>query len=418
VAGVVSDIRAALDRRVGVEEYLIWSTVIAVVMFVPLRGTFMIGYAIILLNSLILLVFDKLAIHRNHMLTILALAGLSMVGALLSDTPLKGPMSQLLGIGVLSVYFFSALTIFGLSLIGWMELYMRAAFAIAVLGFVRWPTEFVLHTGETRLTSIYSEPSYFVYVTLPAVGYCINRYVAERRYGWESLIFLLSYVLADSSLGFLGLMLIALLTYAPRFRGWQLVTGAVLMCLLVGGLYVASANVRTRADDMVVAIASQDLSHANATTFAFLSNLYVAGRSFLDHPLTGIGLGGYANAYDKYIGNITGITTIAGLVSGGDNSEIESLQLNRDDAASMWLRITAELGLPGIALLLGFLIVCARVRGAPYLIIRNSMLPYLIVRMTRMGHYFTVELYFFVGIYLLNYLNYLADCRRKNPRAS
>jgi len=35
--------------------------------------------------------------------------------------------------------------------------------------------------------------------------------------------------------------------------------------------------------------------------------------------------------------------------------------------------------------------------------------------MTRMGHYFTVELYFFVGLYLLNYLNSRANTAGKTP---
>jgi O-antigen ligase len=155
---------------------------------------------------------------------------------------------------------------------------------------------------------------------------------------------------------------------------------------------------------MATAIVRQDLSATGASTFAFLSNIYVTSQSFLAHPLTGIGIGGYADAYDKYIG---GITDTVGIPNAGF-SYIAAMELNRDDASSMFLRVAAELGVPGLLLLFGFLIVCARVRGMPYTAIRNALLPYLIVRMTRMGHYFTVELYFFVGLYLLNYLNYCA----------
>ena len=399
MAGLVSSLQAALNRQIGIDEYLIWSTIAAVLMFFHLTGTFQAGYAIVILNALLLMASDRLTIHRTHMGLIVALAGFSLIGAELSGTPLKGPVSQILGISILSVYFFTALTSFGLSLSRWMELYMRAAFALTVYALITWPIV-TLFSGDPRLRAVYSEPSYFVYVTLPALGYCVNRYAAERRYGAESVIFLLSYVLADSSLGFLGLLLVGLFTYAPRYRGWQLLAGAILICALLSGLYLASANVRLRANEMVVAIASQDLSSTGNTTFAFLSNIYVTSQSFLAHPLTGIGIGGYANAYDKYVGNITGIGVLT-------NSERDpSVVLNREDAASMFLRVTAELGVPGLALLVGFLIVCARVRGQPYIAIRNSLLPYLIVRMTRMGHYFTVELYFFVGIYLLNYLSY------------
>jgi O-antigen ligase len=411
VAPLVSGLSATLDRQISIDEYLIWSTVIAVLMFVHLTGTFQAGYAIVLVNTLLLLMFDRLAIHRSHMLAILALAGFGLIGAELSGTPLTAPVSQILGISVMSIYFFSALTSFELSLSRWMELYMRAAFALTVFALVTWPIAASL-TGDPRLRAIYSEPSYFVYVTLPAVGYCISCYVAKRRYGWESLIFLLAYALADSSLGFFGLLLIGIFVYAPRFKGWQFLMGALLMCVVAGGLYVASGNVRLRANEIAMAIVNQDLSGTGNTTFAFLSNVYVASQSFLAHPLTGIGIGGYANAFDKYVGDVTGIRELV------NPDRDQTAVLNRDDAASMFLRATAELGLPGLMVLLGFLIVCARVRGSPYVVLRNAVLPYLVVRMARMGHYFTVELYFFVGIYLLNYLDYLADRRQKNSRAA
>jgi hypothetical protein len=411
VALLVSSLGAALNRQISIDEYLVWSTVIAVLMFMHLTGTFQVGYAVVLVNMLVLLTFDRIAIHRNHMLAILVLAGFGLLGAELSATPLTAPASQILGISVMSVYFFAALTSFGPSLSRWMELYMRAAFVLTAFALVTWPIESSL-TGDPRLRAIYSEPSYFVYVTLPAASYCINCYAAERRYGWESLIFLLAYALADSSLGFLGLLLVGLFAYAPRFKGWQLLIGAIMMCALAGGLYVASGNVRVRANELAGAIVNQDLSGTGNTTFAFLSNVYVTSQSFLAHPLTGIGIGGYGNAYDKYIGDVTGIGELV------NPDRDQSAVLNRDDAASMFLRAAAELGVPGLMVLVGFLIVCSRVRGPPYVVIRNAVLPYLIVRMTRMGHYFTVELYFFVGIYLLNYLNYLADRRQKNPRAA
>ena len=405
---MVDSLKAVLDRQFGIQEYLIWSTVVAAMMLIPIHGSFQVGYAIIILNAMILLTFDQLAIHRNHLMAMLALAGFAMIGASLSGTPFKAPVSQLLGIGLLSVYFFCALATLGPSLIRWLELYMRAAFAIAVFGLVKWVAGHILRTGDPRLIAIYSEPSFFVYVTLPAVGYCVNCFLKDRRYGWETIVFLVAYALADSSLGFLGLLLVGLFAYAPRLKGRQLLAGGALACIFVAGLYVASTNVRQRTNEMVTAIAKQDLSTTGATTFAFLSNVYVTSQSFLAHPLSGVGLGGYANAYDKYIDNITGITTIESL----SREDLNAMELNRDDAASMFLRVTAELGIPGLVCLIGFLVVCGRVRYEPYTTIRNAMLPYLIVRMTRMGHYFTVELYFFAGIYLFNYLNY---CRNRLP---
>jgi O-antigen ligase len=150
-----------------------------------------------------------------------------------------------------------------------------------------------------------------------------------------------------------------------------------------------------------MAIANQDLSGTNASTFALLSNVYVTGQSFLAHPLTGVGIGGYANAYDTYIGNLSG-------------PGLDYLQnsLNRDDANSLILRVAAELGPAGLLVLFGFLIVCARVRGQPYLTIRNALLPYMLIRMARFGAYFSVEVYFFVCLYILNYMQSRASHRQ------
>ena len=402
----MSGLRAALNQRVGIEDYLAWSTVVSAFLFIPIRPSVLLGYLVIIANCLILLTLDRLSIHRNHLIAILTITGFSLIGAHFAGTAISAIIVQSLGITVTSVYYFSALTNFGISLSRWMEMYVRMAFLLAILGIIGWVIARILHVGDGRLVAIYSEPSYYIFLTLPAVGYCINRYVGERQYGWEVLIFLLTYALADSSLGFLGLLLIGLFTFAPRLRGWQILLAGFVVCALLGALYIGSANFRIRAADTVMAIAKQDVGGTNASTFALLSNIYVTSQSFRAHPLTGIGIGGYANAYDKYIDDLAG-PRLTPLVYTG---------LNRDDANSMVLRVAAELGAPGLLLLFSFLIVCARVRGTPYIATRNAILPYLIVRTSRMGAYFTVELYFFVGLYVLNYLNSRAAHRPDEAR--
>ena len=78
-----------------------------------------------------------------------------------------------------------------------------------------------------------------------------------------------------------------------------------------------------------------------------------------------------------------------------------------------FVRVAAELGPLGLIALFSFLIVCANVDGQPYRAIRNALLPYMLVRMGRYGAYFSMELYFFVGLYLLNYLNLPPKHRRR-----
>jgi hypothetical protein len=390
----MSRLAAALNHNIEIEDYLAWSTVISVVLFVPFPPNLQLGYVVAILNSLILIALNRLSIHRKHMAAIFAIAIFSMIGAHVSGVSSSVMLPQLLGITVLSVYYFSVLMALGLTLERWMELYIWPALAIALIGVALWPLSVL--NGDGRLTSIYTEPSYYVYVTLPALGYCVNAYITSRRYGLESLIFLLSYACANSTLGFLGVILVALFTFGPRLRGWHIFLGMFFLAGAAIAIYVASFGVRLRVDQMVQAISHQNLTGVGATPFAILSNFYVTSQAFAAHPLVGAGIGSYSNLYDRYISGISGF----GL---GPMLEME---LNKFDANSMILRVAAELGLPGLVALFGFMLMCARVKGQPFRQIRNAILPYLIIRTARMGAYFTAELYFFVGIYLLNYLSY------------
>jgi hypothetical protein len=193
MALMVTNLNAALNRRINIDEYIVWSTVAAVFLFIPIAPSVMLGYLVVILNALFLLVFDKLAIHRNHLIAILSVVGFSVIAARHSDTTATAILVQALGITVLSVYYFSVLTNFRISLSHWMELYMRAAFVVAILGIIGSVMFRVLHIGDGRLKAIYSEPSIYIYLTLPAVGYCINLYVSQRKYGWESAIFVLTH---------------------------------------------------------------------------------------------------------------------------------------------------------------------------------------------------------------------------------
>jgi hypothetical protein len=401
----VNRLSQTLQKPIGVVEYLRWSTAAIPLMFLiigRLGADIMLGYPFIVANSLILLILDKLRVHRNHIVALLAVSTFSLVGGTLAETPITAQASQILGISVVSIYFFCALAVLGPSVRQWMDMYARIAFGVAVYGIAHWGTAKLFHMGDGRLTSFYAEPSNFVYTTLPAIGYFINCYVTEKRYGPEAAIFILSYLLAESSLGFMGLSLIGIFTFGRRVKGWQVVLAFLLFGGFLAGLYFGSTNVRIRAQNMALALSTQDISKANGTTFAFLSNVYISSQAFAAHPLTGVGIGGYSNIYDTYIAELTGIK----------QTDPDNLNLNRSDANSLFLRVAAELGAPGLIVLLSFLIIFGRVRGLPYQTMRNALLPYLIVRMWRYGAYFSVEVYFFAGLYLFNYLNYCQGALR------
>ncbi|MBA2587647.1 MAG: O-antigen ligase family protein [Alphaproteobacteria bacterium] len=405
---------ALLNRKINVQTWLVFSTLASVFLIIKigrLGADIFAGYPIVILNAGLLLLLGRLMIHKSHAILIALIAVTSVLAAHFSHTPMTAILAQITGIILMSVCYFSVLLTSGLTVPRWMNLYADVAFYLAVFGIAAFIAQHILHydpEGDQRLKSIFAEPSLFVYTTLPAMGYYMNAWASERRYGLETLIFLLAYVLADSALGFMGLLLIGAFTFIKRFTIWHLLLGAIVIATLLAGLFFASENFRLRVTDTAVAASSEDIKQTNGSTFAFLSNLYVTGHAVADHPVLGVGIGGYRSAYDRYISELGQVTL---------ESNKNSVGLNSDDANSLFLRVVAELGPIGLIALLGFLIVCAKVDGTPYRQIRNALLPYFFVRMSRFGAYFSMELYFFVGLYLLNFLDYRRQVASAVPGA-
>jgi hypothetical protein len=70
----------------------------------------------------------------------------------------------------------------------------------------------------------------------------------------------------------------------------------------------------------------------------------------------------------------------------------------------MVLRLTSELGLFGILGMFLFFVYFHRALGERYRFLQKCFIPYFVVRLTRDGHYFSLELYFFLAIYIMNFL--------------
>lgn len=402
-----------VHHRILLEEYLVYSTAVSVFLtvFVAHKGVdIFIGYPIVIVNTAILLSQDRLVLHRNHALAIFIILMVSVMASGGSETPAAAIVAQILGITVFSIYFLSMLTNAGLSVPRWMEIYARVALIVAVWGLVAFVLR-ILHllpnTGENRLRAFFSEPSLFVYSTLPAFGLYLSTYLRHKTHRLELGLFILCYALAESSLGFLGVFLMAFFAALPRLNFWRMLGFGVAAAAAFVGLFFISDNVRLRVVDTVVAITVQDISNTNATTFAALSNAYVAVQTFISHPLIGVGIGGYQYAYMKYIPFL-----------GNNLQDPQLLTLNMFDANSLFLRAAAEMGSFGLIVLIGFLVVCGRVKGDRHVDIRNALLPYMIVRMSRFGAWFSMEVYFFVGLYLLNYMHSRAASRARTAEAS
>ncbi len=385
-------------------NYLVYSTVLSLFLSTPWfhKGVDVFyGYPIVVANSAILLVMNRLLIHRNHAMLVGAVMLISLIAAASSGTPVFAIVQQIIGILVFSCYYFSMLTTAGISLPRWMAVYTRAALLVAVWGIIDFAgrsLHLLSQTVQTRLHSILPEPSFFVYLTLPAIGIYLSAQLRKGGYGLELAIFLVCYILADSSLGWVGLFLVGFFAFLPRLNLWRMFGLVLLGIGALAAVFVLSANFRLRVVDTALGIAFWDLQHLNASTFAVLANAYVAVMTVIKHPLIGVGIGGYQYQYLQYVPVLK-------------NDDPDIVMLNMYDAASLFFRTAAELGVLGFGCLVGFLIVCSRVKGPRHLEIRNALLPFFLLRMGRYGAYFSMDLYLFVGLYFLNYMHYRADVR-------
>ena len=391
--------KALIRRQFGLGEYIVLSTVAS--LFLQQRiahggADVFLGYPLVVLNTLMLAALNRLYIHARHFFVIAGIAVFSAVAAAIANTPLTAIVAQTLGISLMSVYYFSVLTGFNISLAEWMNIYSRFAFGVALFGVIFFPFQRFVEpiTTAERLHSIFSEPSFFIYLTLPAVGWYFNQWLRTRCFGKDLLVFAASYACADSSLGFMGLGFMFFFTFASRLSVWKTAGLSILGIVAFGILLVLSSNFRLRVFDTFFAISSSNLSSSNESTIAVLSNAYVTFRSFLDHPFIGVGIGGYQYQYQHYIVDLSIPKFFA------------DQNINMFDASSLFLRVLAELGIIGLSLLVAFLVIGGRVRGRQHLEIRNAILPFFLVRMGRFGSYFSLELFFFVAIYLLNFIEY------------
>jgi hypothetical protein len=394
---------------VDIDRYVMSSSALSVFLWPVLYSgafNFYLGYLIVLGNSLLLLARGELVIHRTFALGIVTVTLVSLTAAITTQSPVRGTVAEMVGLSVFAVYYFSLFHRNTVALPEVMDIYIGWAKVTAAFGYPIWLYEKAAGHDSYRFCSWFAEPSHYAYATLPAVCYILSRTIREKRLDWSAAPLLISYVLADSSTGFIGMGIGILLMADFRSLGRLLLT-AILIALAAWGVYNVSSNVKQRVDDTIAAqIQSEEVNAiserkqeenptfgSNATTFALVSNAYVSWRALLASPIIGHGLATHSTTYDIYAPEIV-------------SPHFRMYGLNRDDANSLILRLMSETGLFGLFGVFYLLIYFGRTRTAGQAIIRNALLPYFVMRLVRLGDYFSLENFFFMMLYAFNYLEY------------
>lgn len=348
-------------------------------------------YFIIIFNSLLLSI-NSIRLNKNHIILLILITIHGFIGVVIFRYPITSLVSQLIGISILSIYFYNLIRF-----INYKELfntYANFSFYICILGLLMFYSNITVW-DPNRLHSILNEPSRFVIIVLPSIYY----FFKIKKYFKFSVIFI-SIILAQSSIGYIGLLLFLIL---PNLKVKVFKKLAFLIPIFIVAGYFLSQNeyfqrryTQTMESLSVFRTGKFSEAQINISSYALLSNAYTSFNNFIDHPL-GSGLGSFKSVYEVYIKELE----IPGYLI-----KLKQDDINSEDANSLFLRMLSDFGIFGLVIMLYFVYLCFRVfkYNSIESLIAQSLVVYFLLKLLRQGHYFPQEFYFFLWVFIFAYI--------------
>ena len=253
-------------------------------------------------------------------------------------------LSQILGITITSTFFYNLLKLYKKEEI--VNLYTRFSLIIAIVGYPLYYFGINLNVNsDLRFSSLLTEPAHYAIVVIPACYY----FLKTKKY-YSFLFVFISLILSESSIAYVGCALMFTLPYLTINRLKYAVAIVPFVALVLYAVYDNNEKVKMRFDDtyesLKVVNTGKFKERTNLSTYALLSNFYIAKSNFIDHPF-GTGIGShyymYTNEYYKYMRTPSYIKTI------------KLDKINSKDAASLFIRLFSEFGVFGI-IAVGFIL--------------------------------------------------------------
>jgi len=380
--------------------------------FMELRASYLIMFVAFIL---IVPFLGEIYFNRTFLLIFFALSFFSVFNIFIGRDSAALFSKQFIGILLNAFFFYLLIRVNDCDTKRLFRVYLNIAFVVALIGVVqeasyllrfepgydfhgwlpKWGIVNSIRGNFLRVNSILPEPSFFCIVMMPAFFTSmasLSHNGVKLMSGWKSAIIVISVFLAFSATGYVGFLCATFLLLVNHYRKHHVAAYAILICLLFYMVYNNVYEVRVRIDDSADVLRGRTtLANANPSTNSLFANALVAYNSFKANPAFGSGLGSHKVSYEKYIGDIR-----------GDDSEYVDM-INREDAASLFLRLVSETGLLGVLLFFIFIFkfyISRKRDPTGYLwIISNAALVMFLLKLLRMGHYFVDGLFFFLWIY-------------------
>ena len=251
-----------------------------------------------------------------------------------------------------------------------------------------------------RNLGLSSEPANFAYILIPGVYLAISQLVAKetfvtksKSYAW---IILTAMILTFSLVAYLGILLSVLFIVKHKIFKFstRIVYPITLLFLLIYGVYASGVGEKfIRLVEMGKEVSDNRLETHSYSSFAIISNLFVAIESQKENHFIGSGINTHLYNYEKYIYKIF-------------QSNQVLLELGKENASSIFIRILSEFGILGLLLLFIFFIsfkIKKIVAFSKHHIINEMALVTILLFCTRSGHYTSITFLIFGAIYYFSY---------------
>lgn len=373
-------------------------------------------YAIMGLFFLIVLPFlDGLYFNKSFLLVFFIIVFSSIYNIYLGKDTWGLFLKQFVGVLSNALFFYILIKINDYDIKGLFKVYLNLAFLVALIGLVQvvsfkfnftagydfrsflpyWNVVMTSGSKSLRINSILPEPAVFCNVMIPALfvslaSFFRNKFTLQNKS--KSLVIILAFSLSFSGSGYISAIFALLLLLLSYRRA--AILGVFIAASVAIFLYNNVYDFRARIDSSSALLTGRsELKYGkmNSSVYALGINAVVAYNSFKENPIFGSGLGSHEISFEKdsYKEKI--------LIFNDDS------RFNRNDAASLFLRLLSETGLFGLLMFFIFIFRFYIFRLATkdeYLwIINSACLTMFFSKLLRMGHYFVDGFFFFFWLY-------------------
>ena len=270
---------------------------------------------------------------------------------------------------------------------------------ISVIYDLRWLVKGQLAPANSvfRASTIFQEPSECALILLPMAFMAMYLFGGKSKQELalfiskkEAIIILLGYVATFSSAGYIGIFIGVIFIWLEYKHNPKQIIIFILGIAAFMIAYTKIGDFNERINDTLALISddSQSLATANISSQTIIINLKIALKSFADSCGLGGGIGSHPISYERFIKDLP----VSNVV----------FFFNKEDANSLLLRIISELGLLGLAGVVGFLFRFWPKRDGTFeSIVGNMCITYFFLRLLRYGHYFNNGLLLFVIVFIL-----------------